>query len=386
MQREHSRLSPIDNLIGIEQPEMVLSDGYAYFSTLINDIHHAKHTIDLEVYRFAKDDLGQKIASALIAASSRGVAVRLLVDGVGSPLMAGGFVRRLELAGIDVRVYHPLPWGFWQWKQFKVSKSFFGKLCHAMMNMNSRNHRKMSIIDGHILYIGSYNVHQCHLPSTSGGHQWRDTAIRMKGTDTSDALSAFDNAWDHGFFAQDSVSNQGHLRFNNTRSKRRRNYKSLLKNIARAQNRIWITNAYFVPDRFLMKKLSDAAAQGIDVRILLPKKSDVAVMPFASMMFYEQLIKKGVRIFEYLPSMLHAKSLIIDEIVLIGTSNLNHRSLLHDLEVDVVLRTQQARSTMQDRFLEDLKVSQEVMIDQLPCRVLYRRLLGHLCLVMRYYF
>src|SRR5207249_2714190 len=104
-------------------------------------------------------------------------------------------------------------------------------------------------------------------------------------------------------------------------------YKNLLRRLSRCEKRVWITNAYFIPDAFLMKKLQDAAKRGIDVRILLPRKSDIAIMPLASSMFYNRLLRSGVRIFEYLPKILHSKILIIDDWMLIGSSNLNHRSL-----------------------------------------------------------
>ncbi|GAH09354.1 unnamed protein product, partial [marine sediment metagenome] len=154
----------------------------------------------------------------------------------------------------------------------------------------------------------------------------------------------------------------------------------------RCKQRIWITNAYFVPDNVLLKRLRDAANNGIDVRILLPKKSDVMVMPWASSTFYYRLLKSGVKIFEYLPSMLHAKSLIIDNWALIGSSNLNHRSLLHDLEADIMLKSTESIKQLESDFLNDLTQSREVELDSWHIiRPLRQRLVGRMVLYMKYW-
>lgn len=132
--------------------------------------------------------------------------------------------------------------------------------------------------------------------------------------------------------------------------------------------------------------MKDSARSGIDVRILLPRKSDVAMMPWASSTFYYSLLKAGVRIFEYLPSMLHAKSLIIDDWMVIGSSNLNHRSLIHDLEADIHINSKEAKRTLEQQFLEDLKNSREVSLDSWQTlRPRSQRLMGRLVLYIKYW-
>ena len=176
------------------------------------------------------------------------------------------------------------------------------------------------------------------------------------------------------------------IRLNYTWHRRRILYKNLLRKISQCKNRIWIMNAYFVPDNFLLKKLKDAAISGLDVRILLPSKSDVVMMPWASSTFYYSLLKSGVRIFEYLPGMLHAKSLILDEWMLVGSSNLNHRSLLHDLEVDINITTPTAKATLVQQFLNDLKHSREISLNSWKkMRPRCQRTLGRLVLYLKYW-
>ena len=139
------------------------------------------------------------------------------------------------------------------------------------------------------------------------------------------------------------------------------------------------------PDDFLLKKLKDAAEKGIDVRILLPQTSDVRLVNWTAAMFYRSLLKHGVRIFEYLPGVLHAKTLIIDDFVTVGTSNLNHRSLLHDLEVDVNLQQEQAKMLISEQFLNDLTQAREVDITTWQKRPLYKRIIGYFMLYTKYW-
>ena len=160
----------------------------------------------------------------------------------------------------------------------------------------------------------------------------------------------------------------------------------MLRKIITCRHRIWITNAYFVPDNFLLRRLKEAAGSGVDVRILLPRKSDIAYMPWASSTFYFNLLKAGVRIFEYLPSVLHAKTLVLDDWALIGSSNLNHRSLLHDLEVDVLLSDSEPINCLAKQFLLDLENASEISLSSWQKhRPRYQRWLGRLLLYVKYW-
>jgi len=236
------------------------------------------------------------------------------------------------------------------------------------------------------------NICKDHLSKELGGNGWRDTSIRLENTNFDTMNKAFDSAWSHRTI-QERLKDTFHyirrdpiFRFNYTWLRRRILYKNLLRKIRQCKQRIWITNAYFVPDNFLLRRLKEAARHGVDVRILLPKKSDVFVMPWASSTFYYSLLKAGVRIFEYLPSNLHAKTLILDNWMLIGSSNLNFRSLLHDLELDVNIRRQETKNELAAEFLEDLKQSKEISIHDLSShRPWHQRLLGRLVLYMKYW-
>lgn len=371
--------------------QTIFDNGSHYFKSLLEDIDSAKYSIDLETYIFNVDDLAEKVATALINAARRGVNVRLLVDGAGTSISDDQFTQKLERAGIQIRIFHPFPWRFWQWSRSYVRVPFLLKAIYLFLKINSRNHRKVCIIDQTTAYIGSFNISKVHLDKNEGGDGWRDTGVKITGINLQELINAFNGAWNH-MPIQERIQDRFRpfdldpiIRLNNTRHRRRRFYKNLLEKITQCQTRIWMTNAYFVPDNFLLKHLTDAAARGVDVRIVLPQKSDVFFMALASSAFYRSLLKSGVRIFEYLPSMLHTKNLILDNWMIIGSSNLNHRSLLHDLEVDIHICTPAAQHEIEDQFLEDIKNSQEIHLKDWQKRPLFQRWLGRLLLYLRYW-
>lgn len=358
---------------------------------MLADIAQAKKSIDLETYIFSGDSLGDTITSALIDAAKRGVKVRVNVDGAGTPVWGGNMTKRLEKSGIETRIFHPFPWRLWHWSRSFVHLPKLLKAIYLLLKINSRNHRKVIIIDKKIVYVGSFNISKCHLSKEQGGDYWRDTGVRVVNSDINDLLQSFEAAWNHlpiqerlrSIFRY--INKNPAFRLNNTRHRRRILHKNLLRRIANAHKRIWITNAYFVPDNFLLKKLREAAELGIDVRILLPHKSDIFVMPWASTAFYFKLLKAGVRIFEYTPSILHAKSLIIDDWMTIGSSNLNQRSLLHDLEVDANITEVEAKNIIEHQFLLDLSQSDEISLENWHKRPWYQRFVGWLVLYMKYW-
>lgn len=371
--------------------QSIYFNGRTYFDNLIQDISQAKFEIILETYIYNPDSIGETIADALIHAAERGVNVKLLVDGAGSPLWGGQICKKLEDAGVQTRIFHPFPWSLWQWSRSHVHVNFLLKAIYLLLKINSRNHRKVCIIDQKIAYIGSFNISNVHLSRADGGENWRDTGVKITGISLVKLIKAFNSAWEHipiqeriqNIFRRKTKSTL--IRLNNSRFRRRQFNKELLKRLGRCKNRIWMTNAYFVPDNFLLKKLTEAAHRGVDVRIELPHMADVIFMSWASSAFYQSLLKAGVRIFEYMPGMLHAKTLILDDWMIVGSSNFNHRSLLHDLEVDIEIQDSQAKQQMEIAFLKDLDYSKEVTVEDCYKRPWYQRFLGELLLYVKYW-
>lgn len=372
--------------------ERIFENGSDYFNALIHDINQATQSIDLETYIFHKDVIGKRVAEALCHAAIRGVSVRVLVDGVGSPYWSATLARTLEKAGVKTKVFHPLPWQLWNWSRSVAKTHFLFKGIYLMFTANSRNHRKICVIDSKIAYGGSINVTGCHLAIAEGGKNWRDTAVCLTGIDLLELQKAFEIAWTHRTITErlreafQHIRREPRMRLNYTRHRRRILHKNLLRRMRLAQRRIWITNAYFVPDNFLLKRLKEAAFNGIDVRILLPQKSNISIVKWASTTFYFNLLKAGIKIYEYSPGMLHAKSLILDDWMLIGSSNLNHRSLLHDLEADITIFTESAKKSLEQLFLKDLTQSTQLHLEQWESvRPLHQRILGRLALYLKYW-
>lgn len=372
--------------------EKIFTNGSDYFRALLVDISEARQTIDLEIYKFDNDKLGEQVKNALIDAAKRNVKIRVLVDGAGTPEWGGNLTKQLEKNGIETRIFHPLPWRFWQWQRSIPTKPWIIKAFLLLAKANTRAHRKFCIIDESIVYTGSFNITVNHLSRDEGGQGWRDTGVKLTNVDCSSLKKAFNSTWDHHHLHEPmrdifrDVKSNPRFRLNFSWLRRRILYRNLLKRIKKSQRRIWLTNAYFVPDSHLLVRLRYAAQRGIDVRILLPNKSDIIIMPWASKTFYESLLKTGVRIFEYQPSMLHAKSLIIDDWMLVGSSNLNHRSILHDLEVDTLIKEPAAKKQLEQQFLSDLKETKEIKLKQWRNqRYWYKKLVGRLVLSIKYW-
>ena len=135
----------------LSQPEeQILIDGEHFFESLINDINHAQDSIDLETFIFSHDPIGQQIAEALSSAAKRGVQVRVLVDGAGSPYWSTTFAKDLEKSNIKTKVFHPFPWQFWNWSRSVTKKPFLLNSIYLLLKANSRNHRKTCLIDHNI--------------------------------------------------------------------------------------------------------------------------------------------------------------------------------------------------------------------------------------------
>lgn len=372
--------------------EKIFSNGSTYFDALIDDIANAKQTIELETYIFNRDTIGKRIATALMDAAKRGVMVRVLVDGAGSPFWSATYAKHLEKAGVKTKVFHPLPWQLWNWSRAARKLPILLQLIYSFFKANSRNHRKTCLIDTKIAYISSVNIIEWHLTTEEGGKNWRDTSVRLTGVDLSELNKAFEIAWTSRTIKErlrdafQHIRKEPRMRLNYTRHRRRILYKNLLRRMRLAQRRIWITNAYFVPDNFLLKRLKEAALNGVDVRIVLPQKSNIQLVQWASSTFYYSLLKAGIKIYEYSPGMLHAKSLILDDWMLIGSSNLNHRSLLHDLEADITIFTDSAKKTLEQLFLKDLTHSKQLHLGNWKAiQPLHQRILGRLALYLKYW-
>ena len=359
--------------------EIIYTDANAYFDGLINAINQAESSIDFEVYLFDNDELSNRVVDALTKAAQKNIKVRLLTDGVGACISFYQIANKLLNNGVEVKIFHPLPWHIEQWRLSLTTFKGLTKLLHLFSSINKRDHRKLMIIDQRTAWLGSFNISQKHLPKENKGDHWRDTAIQIKGMDLEALQIAFDSCWNKSPKRQTALHlPSSPFMFNFTRALRIRQHKRFLKRIKEANEKIWITNAYFVPDKKLLEALVYASYRGVDVRILLPKTSDIFFIPWASAYFYSRLLNSGIRIFEFHYRMLHAKTLIIDDWASIGSSNLNRRSLHHDLELDYSLQLSESKKILSNSFETDLRESEELDAKRFKQTRAWQRIIGGL--------
>jgi cardiolipin synthase len=373
--------------------EELFFDGDSYFDHLIKDIEDAKNSITVEMYIFNDDLLGKKLAGHLVAAQIRGVKVQIIVDGVGSY----NFYERLgglfEKHGITVRTFNPLPLLHPLTKKVNFLRKFQIFMLR-LGRLNKRNHRKVVTIDEQIMYTGSFNFTAEHT-SFHHTHAWKDVGIRVTGQMVKYAVLNFKRNWrlrDYYRYKKTLKklprSNWRHspLRMNHTLVMKRYFYKNFLNHIHRAQKRIWFVTPYFIPRRRIIRLLGAAAERGVDVRILTTWKTDVKIFRALQFFYYPYLLSKGVKVFQYADTVLHAKNYIIDEWMTVGSTNLNHRSLIHDLEVDLVVQEEGNLKKMEAHFLELTENLPLVTVDDLRSRSVVDRFMSRLYFLFRYWF
>ena len=162
--------------------EHIYPQADAYFNSILAAIDQSQSKIDMEVYIFESNNIGAKVASALLNAAKRGVTVRLMVDGMGIDDQFPALAQKLINGGVQLRVFRPLPWRVREWRFSRFGLPWLSKLWYLTFSINRRNHRKMLLIDNHLIWLGSINISQNHFPQALGGKGWRDTAIKVIST------------------------------------------------------------------------------------------------------------------------------------------------------------------------------------------------------------
>lgn len=357
--------------------EKIFSSGDDFFAEVFRAIDTAKESIDFEIYIFEFDSLGKETAARLIQASSRGVKVRVLVDAIGSTLNIVLLEEVFKNTAVEFRVYHPI----FSYKIFN--------------NLNRRNHRKTLIVDLKLAFIGDFNVSNKHLKSVSADKAWRDFGVGVEGESIYLLREAFLKAWNDNVseyykkpFIRRSSSLGQNLEFiqlNDTLGKRLFLYRNFIKKIHSAQSRVWLANPYFVPKFNLIRALCSAARRGVDVRILVSKNSDIFFMPWLIATYYYTLLKSKVKVYEYLPTIYHAKVQVLDNVFIVGSSNLNHRTLLHDLEVDLRITFPENEALLEQELKNDFNSSQLVTFESLKKISFFYRILARILLLFKYW-
>lgn len=380
-------------------------EGDDFFNAALAAINNAKEEILLEMYIFDMDQIGEKLLQALTEARNRRVDVHLMVDGVGSLSALDSLFVRTDRGNIDFRVYHPplffsrlihrkssLGWGRWV-------RAFVTRAITILYYINKRNHRKVLLVDGTTALVGSFNITQNHSTQIMGAQAWRDSAVGLTAPREvlAPLAAAFQRAWIRSRdldqprwrfrrrAGRPKTRTLGLFRLNDSLSRRWQLARDLRQRIRRAKKRILITNAYFLPRPSFLRLLRAAARRGVFVGLVLPAKTDVWMVREAGRTMLRKLIKDGVQVLEYQPSILHAKTMVIDDWGMVGSHNLNYRSLIHDLEVDVILQNPEHIETLVSQWDTDAKNSFAVTLRNLDQDSLWRRLVGRLVYLVRYW-
>lgn len=331
--------------------ETVFNNGDDFFNQLKKSITEARRSIHLETYIFDQDVSGNIILNLLATAANRGVRVQLLLDGVGCAAWTFSDARVWREKGIELKFFHALPWQRHPsaiWRLLTIKKILIG-----CFKLNRRNHRKICLIDDDVVLIGSMNLSDRHLPSVVGKLAWRDVAVCIEGADIEKYALAAREAWN---FSQHHYGR----RWRKMSQQKKTDYSNLLLQLKSARKKICITNPYFVPDFRLTRALCRAAWSGIEVKILLPSCSDIVGLKFAMESYYNALLTFGVEIYEYNATILHAKILIVDDWVSVGSFNLDYRSIFYNLETNAILLQHDNVVTMQTQFVKDIASSVKI--------------------------
>ncbi len=372
--------------------ERLFFDGAEYFTAVEEAIAGARRSVDLEMYMFEPDVVGHRIAAALLEARRRGVRVRVLVDGAGSLRWRRAFGKEFRRAQIPFRVYHELPW------DRLLRRREVGPARVTLRDMvdqiNRRDHRKLIIVDSEVAFVGSHNICDPQCAGVDDEPAWRDTSVSLRGDPVEELGESFGLVFSRRPFRRRLLGRRRHhtergeltlVHTNLTRPMRGRARSEFIARLDGARERIWFTTGYFVPRPRLMQALARAAQRRVDVRLLVPLRSDIPFIPWVSTAFYRSALRAGARIWEYLPTILHAKTMIVDDWFSVGTTNLNHRSFIHDLELDVVITGSGATRELAGRFVRDLEVSHPVVSEAGSRHGPLRRLVGRVLLSLRYW-
>jgi cardiolipin synthase A/B len=355
---------------------VLLLDAQEFYPALEKAINEALTSVHFEVFIWRDDAYGKRFLACLIAAAKRGVKVRLMLDELGCISIFQNTFADLRAAGGEFTWFnglHPL---------------------HNRWAFSLRNHRKLQIIDGKIAFVGGMNIGREYMGEDPAVGSWRDVQIRLTGAVVTTLAETFRNDWffatDRSLPAEKEAVESGeapaadpfpaHVIEEGPDSPTYPLVLSILTMLHRAQKRIWFTAGYFFPQEPLLSALKLCAARGVEVRILVGVKNDHRYIVLGARYYYEELLKYGVKIFEYAEGMHHAKIILLDDAwVSVGSANLDVRSMRLNFELNVALYSPKAVKQLQPYMEKDFACSEEIIYRTFVARSSGQRVLENLC-------
>jgi cardiolipin synthase len=327
----------------------IITDFQTMSDRLIADIGSARQQINMLFFKFEDDEVGRRIADALIKKAEEGVQVRLIYDDAGNLMVPRRFYKKLRKHGLQVR-------GF-----IKIFLPILSR------DYNSRNHRKVVVIDGKVGYMGGMNIAQRYAEGLKWGI-WRDTQIRIMGPAVSELQTSFLTDWK---FTKGDTPDLGLMYPYNApcgntlmqivpggpMDKWNAMMQAYMTAIVSARSYAYLQSPYFIPPEPIMKVLQNAALGGVDVRVMIPYRGDKGVLPpWASRSYIKEALNAGIRMYLYRKGYMHAKTLVIDDsLVTIGSTNLDFRGFEQDFEINAFMYDENLARQQHDLFIEDQK-------------------------------
>jgi cardiolipin synthase len=355
----------------------LLANGDEYFPAMLKAIGAARQTVNFASYILHSDEVGHQFRDAFCERARAGIEVRILLDGIGSSWsLDNSDVRMMRDAGCKFAYYHPTA-------SWRVDRT------------NRRSHRRVLVIDGKIAFTGSAGFARRWAGHAQDKDHWRDTQIQVEGPLVAQLQAAFEEHWIKTYDESLSGAAQfpqlpaaGDLKAQVVASHSFSMAPIPLVQataFAAAEKRIWITNPYCTPTDDQVDLLVKAVRRGVDVRLLLPgENNDQPLTKSAGRAAYGEMLQGGVKIFEYQPTMIHTKSMVVDGLFsMLGTSNLDARSSEINEELDVVVYDEKFGREMESVFENDLRNSREYTLEEFKKRSLWERTTEWLMLPFR---
>jgi len=365
----HAGLEVLEQLVSMPftrgNSARLLADGAATFRAIFDALERAERYALVQFFIVRDDDIGREFEAALLACRARGVEVAFLYDEIGSRKLSRRFQRSLRESGVRIT-------------PFRTTRGPENRL-----QLNFRNHRKLVVVDGRVAFLGGINVGDEYLGRGPLG-AWRDTFVRLEGPTVQGVQLAFLEDW---HWATDELpawdwtprrapaDDQLALVLPTGPADPLETASLMFVTLFQsAEERLWISTPYFVCDSQVLGALELAALRGVDVRILLPAYSDYRVVHLAGWTYLDDLTRLGVRIHEYRAGFLHQKLVLVDdEVVLVGTKNLDNRSLRLNFEISALVVDPAFAAEVRDRLTEDFAASEELPEGALAARPLWLR-------------
>jgi cardiolipin synthase A/B len=354
---------------------MLLVDGPATYAAMSKAIQNATDHINFETFIFEADDAGRNFADLLLDKAAEGVQVNLIYDAVGSIHTPSAFFAHLRHGGIQVLEFNPLN---------PLQALGEGFLTH-------RDHRKILVVDGSVAITGGINITNAYSGSEtyhreSGQLSWRDTDVQIEGPAVAEFQRLFLETWQSqngpelakgNYFPPLKALGKELVRVIGSMpgQRNRDTYMMYVAAINFSLHSIDLTNPYFVPDEQMLNALAEAAKRGVDVKLLLPAKSDSEMAFYAGRSHYLRLLQAGVKLYEHRETMLHAKTAVIDGVwSSVGSTNMDLWSFLRNDEVNAVILGRDFAEQMEVMFSRDLNNSNEINLESWERRALHERM------------